>query len=98
MLQVIVPLPERTANGAKLDSRLINTIESDFLNSVGGFSVTHGQRNDGIKQHATRFYSFEIEQHDLGDLRASIYRARRALGLNESVTMGVTELNTITVN
>jgi len=97
MLRVIVPLPERTATGAKLDSRTVNTIESDFLNTVGGFSVTHGSQIDGTKQRAIRFYAFGIEPSQLHNLRAAVYRAKRKLDLNE-VTLSVTELDTITIN
>ena len=97
MLQVIVPLPERTADGAKLNSRLVNTIESDFLNSVGNFAVTHGQIADGVSQHSVRFYAFGIKNEQMRDLRASVYRAKRTLALN-TVTMAVTELDEITIN
>ena len=97
MLQVIVPLPERTSDGAKMNSRLVNIIESDFLNSIGNFAVTHGQIADGVTQQSVRFYAFSIEPNQMHNLRSAVYRAKRTLDMNE-VIMTVTELDTITIN
>jgi hypothetical protein len=97
MLQVTIPLPERMPNGAKLDTSIINKIESGLLNSVDSFAIMHGSEQANGVRTAIKFYVLDIEPEQLNGLKSAVYTAKRELKL-KFIKIGVTELNTITIN
>ena len=102
MLQVIVPLPERGADGAKLNKFTISSIEADLLDVAGAISVTHGMtQNNRCEKIPMKFYALSIEEHQLPDIERAIFRIKRLLNTFtpiHSIDLQVTEQNTITVN
>lgn len=82
-MRVSTALPERFNDGTRIPKPIYAFIEQEILAIAGGFSVTFGTgvwlNGAEIFRDQSRFYSINIEPHQLPELKRVLYRAKREL-------------------